>query len=263
MKSARLLSLTLGIVLAVSLSGTALGSAPEYVIETAFTDMGAATWKPSMLVIDSAKFGAGSMVTIRIKNTSNEDFGFVVAKLGITEHVPAFTERTVRLRLGESGAYTFYSNQHALITAEAENIDSRPQVPGWLLVGSSERAEQLYLNFSKHLSKALLHDLRALHRESVQPHLRPALIETCADLVAKLQWATEQLWLSGQKSPDPPAYYRMIRNIANKDIAPTFRKLIWPLKLPTAVQEAMMEHMIAKLAKMAHFIQVMQPVSKS
>lgn len=263
MRSKRLLSLIFGIVLAVGFGGITLGAAQEYVIQTAFTDMGAATWKPSMLVIDSAKFGTGSVVTIRIQNTSSEDFGFVVEKLGITEHVPAFAERTVRLHLEESAVYTFYSNQHALITAEDENLGSRPQVPGWLVVGSSERAEQLYLDFSKHLSKALLRDLRALHRESVQPHLRPALVEICADMVAKLQWSTEQLWLSVQKSPDPPAYYRMIRNIANRDIAPTFRKLIWPLKLPAAVQEAMMAQLITKLAKLEHFIQITQPVSKS
>ena len=92
MKSARLLSLILGIVLAVGFAGITLGAAQEYVIQTAFTDMGAATWKPSMLVIDTAKVGTGSVVTIRIQNTSSEDFGFVVEKLGITEYVPAFTE---------------------------------------------------------------------------------------------------------------------------------------------------------------------------
>jgi len=225
--------------------------------------MGAATWKPSMLIVDSAKFGTGSVVTVRINNTSNEDFGFVVEKLGITKHIPAFTEHTVRFRLERSGVYTFYSNQHELITTEIGKPGTRPQVPGWIIVGSSERAEQLYLTFSKNLSKALLRNLRAIHRESVQPHLRPVLIETCVDLVTKLQWSTDQLWLLGQKMPDPPPYYRVIRSIANKDIAPTFRKLIWPLKLPTAVQEAMMAQMITKLVKMRHFIQITQPVSKS
>ena len=262
MRLIRFPSAMIAILLAIGLVGAAAAGPPEYAIGTAFTEMGASTWHPSMVVIDSGKYGKGSTVVLRITNSSGEDFSFIVEKLGIKERIPAGTELAIRLAVKKAGIYKFYSDLHTSATARVTRPGSRPHVPGWLLIGSMERSEELYLDIARNFSETLLEDLNTLKRGSVHLNVRPALIESCDLSVGKLQWATEELWRVARSVPDPPVNYSMIYSIANEDIAPMFRKLKWPMNVTLEEQEALMDQLMTKLSKMNHLISVVQPVSK-
>lgn len=261
MRLIRFASPMIAILLAIGLIGTAAAGPPEYAIGTAFTEMGASTWHPSMVVIDTEKYGKGSSVVLRVTNASGEDFSFVVEKLGIKERIPAGTDRAIHLALKETGIYKFYSDLHASTTAQVTLPGPRPHVPGWLVIGSMERSRELYLDIARNFTTTLLEDLKTLKHESVHFNVRPALIESCDLSVGKLQWATEELWLVAQSLPDPPVNYSMIHSIVNEDIAPTFRKLKWPMNVTPEAQEALMDQLMTKLSKVKHLISVVRPVS--
>ena len=226
---------------------SASAQSPEYVLQTDFTDTGASTWNPSLLVIDVKRFASPSSVILRVTNSSDENVGFVIEELGIHEHIPALHDITIRLPIEASGVYKFYSDRHPPASSSEMIGDTRPHVPGWLVIGNVNQGDHLYLGATRQFGDALSRDLRVLQRESMHSTYLPALVEGCEDLLDHLEWSTRHLWLSARSTPHPPVLYWIIHDLVREEIIPTFAHLRLPIDLPTESWDALLEQAIAKL----------------
>ncbi len=251
-----LLPILLGTILVLGVAVTAEAEAPDYVILTAFTDEGDPTWFPPVVVVDMDTLGHPKTVTLKVDNVSAEDFGFRIDGLDIIATIPVREDRLITIPTNQPGIYRMYSDLHTQTRATTDLIQrTRPNVSGWLVIGSKRQGDRFYLDMAKYFGRSLEDALTQLQRHELDPRNFTAFANECEIQLDMLRWTTNALHDPGIAAPEDRALaYGELHAIVNDELRPGFHKMVRQMNLKQVSRHASLARAIKKLKEIQHVV---------
>lgn len=247
------------LLLILGCAESAAAQSHTYSIQTAMTETGASTWDPAFVVVDIESPRSQAALVFSVTNPSDEEFSFVIEDLGIHARIPAFGEITIRTNIITSGVYQYYSDLHPRASTPEATTNTRPHVPGWLVIRETTQGKESYLESTRYFGRALLEDLQVLQQKSMHERYLSAMVERCQRLLGHFEWATSQLWQFDQSRQRTSISFWMIHVLVREDIVPAFSRLHSPTHLDSAMADDLLAQIIARVAGVQRVLGLIRP----